>query len=204
MRNSFSAVFGAALVLFGAIFLLDNLGYIGSSMIFDNFWPIVLILLGIAIITRTGRSKWHEQDYQRGWQDSPPSTGKPSQDATGDYVSESQVFGDIHRQNSSKNFSGGHCSVVFGDIRLDLTQTDFLEGERILRISSVFGSVRVDLPANLEFCVRADCVAGSMQIKGDRRGGLVQKISVQSDGYVNASKRLLIHASSVFGEIKVF
>ncbi len=201
MRNSFSFVFGGALVFFGAIILLDNLGYLDSDWILDNFWPIVLILGGIALIGKRPRRR--ENHYVDSHTDAPASSGVAASATSGDHISESEVFGRIHRQLSSKNFAGGHCSVVFGDIKLDLTQVELLPGEQVLRLNSVFGTVRVELPGDLEYSAKVNLVAGGLNVKGDRRGGLFQNVAVRSSGFATADKRLAIIASSVFGDIKI-
>jgi predicted membrane protein len=201
MRNSFSFIFGGALVFFGAIFLLDNLGYLDSDWILNNFWPIVLILGGIALIGKWPRRR--DNHYADGHTDAPPSSGTAFSATSGDHISESEVFGSIHRQLTSKNFAGGLCSVVFGEIKLDLTQVELLPGEQVLRFNSVFGTIRAELPADLEYSAKINLVAGGLNVKGDRRGGLFQNVAVRSGGFATAEKRLTIIASSVFGDIKI-
>ncbi|HEV2140039.1 MAG TPA: DUF5668 domain-containing protein [Candidatus Dormibacteraeota bacterium] len=48
---------GAILVLAGIYFLLSNLGLL-NWIRGDVFWPLVLILLGVALILRRGRWWW--------------------------------------------------------------------------------------------------------------------------------------------------
>ena len=201
MGKPFSFIIGGALVFFGTVFLLDNLDIVDSAWIFENFWPILLIIAGLALIGN--RSKWH------GHYDAPGSSIPPSEFSSaahsmpGDHFYESEVFGSIHRELSSKNFTGGHCSVVFGDIKLDLTQVELSAGEQTLQFNTVFGNVRIVLPENLEYSVKANFVAGGVNVKGDRRGGVFQNIAVRSNGFTTADKRLAIIASSVFGDIKI-
>jgi lia operon protein LiaF len=200
MRNTFSFVFGGALVFFGAVFLLNNLGYIDSEWVFDNFWPILLILAGVALIGK--RPRWrqrHDQETNTNYS----ARGKVGEETSGDRIAESEVFGSIHRQFTSKNFTGGNCSVVFGDIKLDLTMVELMPGEQMLRFNSVFGSVRLELPGDLEYSLKATFVAGGLNVKGDRRGGVFQSVAVRSAGFATADKRLAIFASSVFGDIKI-
>jgi len=201
MRRSFSFLFGGILVLFGVVILLDNLGYVDSGWVFDNLWPILLILAGIALLGR--RSGWREYRYRQSRVGSSDSTGTTGQPTSGDHISESEVFGSIRRQISSKSFTGGNCSVVFGDIKLDLTRVELSPGEQALRFSSVFGNVRVELPEGMEYSVRANFVAGGLNIKGERHGGIFQNVAVRSSGFTAAEQRLAILASSVFGEIRI-
>jgi hypothetical protein len=48
---------GAALVLIGAYYLLHNLGLL-SWVKADVLWPSLLILLGVLMLIRRGRSWW--------------------------------------------------------------------------------------------------------------------------------------------------
>lgn len=45
---------GLFLIFFGAIFLLNNLGYIGWDiwLLFLDFWPLILIAVGLCLIFR--------------------------------------------------------------------------------------------------------------------------------------------------------
>jgi predicted membrane protein len=201
MRNSFSFIFGGALIFFGAVFLLDNLGYLNSDWIFDNFWPILLIVAGIWLLS--ARSKWGGFHNQENPMTSPSSHSAPSTDTSGDRISYSEVFGTIRREVTSKQFSGGDCSVVFGDIKLDLSRAELLPGEQVLRFNSIFGNVRVELPRDLEYSVKVNLVAGGINVKGDRRRGIFQNVAIRSNGFSTAEKRLAILASSTFGDIKI-
>lgn len=131
------------------------------------------------------------------------SPGRGGTSSGGEFISESQVFGQINRKITSKIFSGGYCSVVFGDIRLDLTEAELSAGDRPLRFSSVFGDVRVELPPSVEYCIKVNYVAGKVDVKGGRRTGLFQNVSIQSRGFTSAERRLTVHVSSVFGNLRV-
>jgi len=201
MRNSFSFLFGGALVFLGVVFLLDNLGYVDSDWFLGNFWPLLLIVVGIWLLAR--RSRWRHPSFETTTESSSSLSGSAAGDSTGDHISYSEVFGNIRREITSKQFTGGDCSVVFGDIRLDLTRAELAPGEQVLRFSSVFGNIRVELPRDVEYSVRANFIAGGINVKGDRRGGIFQNVAVRSNGYATAEKRLAILASSTFGDIRI-
>ncbi len=198
MRNPLGVIFGSALILLGMVFFLDNLGILNADWIFNNFWPIVFIVLGVAFLLR--KPTWQGRSSESSATSAQTSKGYSASSSTTDSIDDSEVFGDIHRQVVSKSFSGGRCSVVFGDILLDLTQSELLSGEQILRISSVFGDVRLQLPPELEYSVHASHVAGEIRLRGNRRGGLFQTTTYRSPGYGTSDKRLAIHVSSVFGD----
>ncbi len=201
MRNPFGVVFGSVLILLGIVFFLDNFGILNADWIFDNFWPIAFIVLGVAFLLR--KPSWQGRAYESAAPSPEPSKRSFEISSSEDRIDDSEVFGDIHRQVISKNFAGGHCSVVFGDIVLDLNQIGLLPGEQTLRISSVFGDVRLQLPPELEYSVHASHVAGEISLRGNRRGGLFQTTTYRSPGYGSSDKRLAIHVSSVFGDIDI-
>jgi Ca2+/H+ antiporter len=62
-------IFGAAVLLFGIILLLNKLGIISGS-VWGYFWPILLIVVGLAIIfgRRRMRDRW--------WNRFPPDDNK--------------------------------------------------------------------------------------------------------------------------------
>jgi lia operon protein LiaF len=201
MRNPFSVAFGVFLVFVGLAFLLDNLEILDAEWFIEQAWPFALILFGVFLLfwRKPGSSSANEAADIPERPDSPHGASSPK-----NFISASEVFGDLKIRSSSKDFVGGQCSVVFGDLKLDLKDIELNTGEHILRLSSVFGSIRIDLPETVEYCVKASIVAGTVSVKGDKRGGLVLSETIQSKGFVNAERRLMIHASLVFGEIKVF
>lgn len=195
-----SSVFGWALVIIGTLFLLDNLGYIDAGWIVDKFWPLLLVIAGIVALARKSGSGGSSQPRSP---IAPISPVEPSEGATNDYLNQTSVFGSVRRQIQSRQFRGGNCSVVFGDIRLDLTDAALSTGEQVLHLTSTFGSIRLTIPETMEYSVRANLVAGSISIKGERRGGLFQTVSVRSDRFITAEQRLVIEASSTFGDIRI-
>ena len=113
------------------------------------------------------------------------------------------MFGDIDMEMTSTRFGGGNCSVVFGGIDLDLTKVDLLKGENFLRLSGVFGDIKVKLPVDMALAFHGSLIAGEIEVRGDRRSGVIQNLTFLSPGYETAEKKLNIYASIVFGEIKV-
>ena len=50
-----SPIWGAILIALGAFFLLDQFGWIDFTEIFEKFWPLLIIALGIQILLRARR-----------------------------------------------------------------------------------------------------------------------------------------------------
>jgi hypothetical protein len=51
-------IIGVILIIFGALFLLQNLGYIAYDF-WNVFWPLVLIAIGVKIAMKRGEHHHH-------------------------------------------------------------------------------------------------------------------------------------------------
>ena len=52
-----SPVWGGILTGLGILFLLDQLGWIGFGEVFEKFWPVLIIILGLQILFRARRER---------------------------------------------------------------------------------------------------------------------------------------------------
>jgi predicted membrane protein len=218
MRNLF---WGFILVMFGILLLLDNMGIADFGEMIHDYWPLILILWGISILTRRGRRHRNYQEqpppqYQppspapdQGYQAPPPPPPPPS--AGGDFsftmesdvIHQSEVFGDTHISAHSQNFMGGSVSTVFGDCNVDLSKIKIAEGEHTLRVHTVFGDSRIILPPNSAVSISANSTFGDMYVKDQQKGGFSSYIYLNSQGYESATNKLKIVISKVFGDLIV-
>src|SRR5437867_10046801 len=101
---------GFILITFGVLFLLDNLGVADFGEMIHDYWPLILILWGVSLLTRKRKS--------------PPEvrSSPTAQPLDRELLHESSVFGDLFLSISSQNFKGGSLSTVFGDCDLDLSR----------------------------------------------------------------------------------
>ena len=56
LNGGLSMFFGVLLLLLGILMLLDRIGVI-SGPVWDYFWPLALVALGVAMIVRSKRNK---------------------------------------------------------------------------------------------------------------------------------------------------
>lgn len=188
MLNRGSAWIGIVLIVLGSMFLLDTIGVVSFHDIFHNFWPLLLVLLGIALLLR--------RDVSPAPPSGPPLTGA-------DRVDRSNVFGDIEATVQSQNFSGGVISNVFGDVELDASRSVLGRGEHELNISGVFGDITVKLPPGTAFSVHASLVAGDIRVGDQRQDGFAPTLNYETPGYATADARVRCKLSQVFGEIRL-
>lgn len=196
-RSRSSGLFwGGFLILLGVLFLLDRFNYLDVGEVFGTFWPLILIAVGIKLI------------LNRNTKQAPQSASATSSETEQLVISETsvrqtKVFGDVKMKIDSTEFNGGTVSTVFGDMEIDLSAAKLGRGEKILTLSGVFGDVTVHLPKSIKIAVRANVIAGDVQILQLKDSGLFVNRSFQTEGYETATKKLYISASQVFGDIEI-
>lgn len=204
MQNMPALVIGLILIALGTLFLFDNLGYVYAWDVVSDYWPLLIIITGLLMLIRGKRSQVAviseaSPGAARGREGSSIGVMDSS-----NFISQSEVFGDIKLDITSKSFSGGSCNTVFGDIRLDLSTTELAQGEHYLRLSTVFGDVKLDVPKDMEFSVQVSSFIGEVKIKGSKRSGFLQSHAFQTPGFTSANRKLLVIISQVFGDTKIY
>lgn len=196
MRRSGSLSVGLLLIVVGTLFLLDNLGYVNSEYLFENFWPLILVLIGVLLLFR--------RSYRApriGGISEKTATAFPESDS--DFLVRSALVGNIEVKVTSKNFSGGSCSVVFGNIGMVLREAQPQIGQSTLKLNGVFGSIRVEAPADIAIAVNSTLVAGHIEVNDQKKSGLFETIVFKSPGFDTAQRKLIVQASQMFGNISV-
>jgi predicted membrane protein len=111
---------------FGAILLLTQLDLV-SQEVRGYFWPIFLVIAGLAII------------FRGPWRNVPSGVGD-------DVVQASALFGSNELKVTSRGFRGGSVTALFGGVALDLRQANLDPGGATLTATALFGAVDVLVP----------------------------------------------------------
>lgn len=207
MRNSTNLIWGIIFIAAGIIFLLQNYGYIDAWDVVKTYWPLILVVIGLKIlwdVKQSGSAKFIGEPSKREWNRSKSGQSAYRSTITADFLSESNIMGDVKVTVESENFRGGSVNTVFGDTRLDLSKINVADGEHSLRISGVFGDVKIDTPQNLPIRVSGNTLAGDILIREYKKSGIGQSLSYQSQDYETAQKKLDISISQVFGDVKIY
>jgi len=128
--------FWAAVALFGALMLVDSLGIWGIDYgDVWRLWPLVLVWVGARFILlgRRPRTRRRKQDRD------------PEVIETTD-VNVSCGFGTTEQRITSRNFSGGAVSAVFGSAKIDLVDAGLAISSPRVDVSAVFGGVVFVVP----------------------------------------------------------
>jgi predicted membrane protein len=198
-RNNSGLFWGAILIVFGVLFLLDNFYFLDFGDFISTYWPLILVAIGIKILLDHRRQKTDSDEFDSS---EPVNTFGETSKVEG--ISESNVFGDINLNLTSENFRGGSVSNVFGDIKLDISNLKLPEGTTKIYISGVFGDVTVVTPKGVPLKSRLSCVAGDIGIRGSKKEGLFPKLEQTEDLYETSNSKLFISVSIVFGSITIF
>jgi lia operon protein LiaF len=202
---------GLILITIGVLFLLDNFGYASFGGLIHDFWPIILILIGLSLLMRRSESYRESSISASGDESGGPGPGpKETQNSShgfsssnSEQVSANNTFGDVNMVLTSKSFQGGNINTVFGEVDVDAGSVELAPGEQVLRVHTVFGRTRISLPKGIAARITADTSFGKLRVMDTYKNGIFQDIDYSTDGYDLAEKKLRLIVSQVFGDLRV-
>ncbi len=197
MARSRGKWLGFSLIFIGIIFLLDSTGELDIGDLFRSYWPVLLVLWGLALLARPRLRRVAA---------GPPAAGPapgPGRTDQAESLEGSNIFGDIDIRVTSPAFKGGSATTVFGDITVDCRLGGLADGEHSLTVSGVFGDSRILLPPGVALDITAHALAGDVSVLDQKRGGISASVSYTTPGFDSAPKRLRLRVSQVFGDIDV-
>ena len=127
-RDAAGRFWGGAWIVVGGGLLLNTLGLVRVA-IWELFWPAVLILIGLKLVTQT--------------------TKRRAEAAAGVTTSGSQVaiLAESNRSSQDAPFRGTEMTAILGGCRLDLRQATILPGEQaVIDVFALMGSVEIWVP----------------------------------------------------------
>lgn len=183
---------GVVFMAIGALFLLNNLGYI--RFWFDDLWPIILILIGIEIL-RLGLFKkkfrmgccgfqHKERENFKGW-----AGISDSNDVDKDYIDVSVILGGGKYTFMNKKLKGGTVSAIMGGCELDLKNAEMEQDRMILETSAIMGGIEVRVPTHWQVIIEGSPILGSMEDKTAKAE--------------NPTKKLILKGASIMGGVEV-
>lgn len=180
---------GIILLLIGGFFLLPHLMPLPGNFA-HNFWPGLLIILGIMIIFKRVFFRHHHSHKHF----TKHSTSEMKNDAG--FIVINNIFSGGKHIVPPTEFKGGKISNIFGGTELDLTQTTLASGTNVLDISCIFGGANIIVPSDWVVNVQVNSILGGFS---DKRS-IIRNATVASDG------ELIIKGSAIFGggEVKCY
>jgi predicted membrane protein len=152
-----SRVWGSALIFFGAVYLLNNLGFIHGN-VWNFFWPVILIVVGLAMLAR---------GFETGgmFTSMTSSAGFGSTSGDPNALAAWAVFGGSRRRFDTQSFEGGEALAIFGGINVDLTKAGMQKDEVRIDANALFGGVDIRVPETWQVVVRGAGIFGAYEDK---------------------------------------
>lgn len=171
---------GFILLAIGGFFLLPEILHIrGFSL--DNWWPLILIIIGVMFILRQqGHRKFSSKDEKSGM----------------DVLDDISMFGGGEVVVSSENFQGGKVTAIFGGSSFNLNKATLSDENNVIDIFAMFGGTTFIIPQEWNLKVEVTSIFGGFS--DSRKPGPETKI--------DHSKTLIIKGLIIFGggEVKSY
>lgn len=155
--------FPVVLVIVGVFLLLGNLGV--DSW---RYWPVILILVGGAIIF--GGTRRRSRKSKSNISENSTSTSGGSTTTTEGEVSISCTLGETNERVDSSDFTGGTVSVTMGNANLDLRDATIMNRPATLDVSLTMGGLNLRVPSDWVVAMEMDVTMGETEDKRTRIG----------------------------------
>ncbi len=156
-------IFGLALVLIGALMILDRLDIIYFNI--WHLWPVFIILFGYSLVRQAlGRKRAEDK-------------GLPDMMDSDSYVKGFALMGGIVRTSNSQDFRGGELTAVMGGCEIDLRNATIKGNEAQLEIFTFWGGVEIKVPEDWTVVVHVVPIMGGVEDKSrPPKGGTSKKL----------------------------
>ncbi|MFC2084610.1 LiaI-LiaF-like domain-containing protein [Bacteroidota bacterium] len=138
--------------------------FIGIGLIahFPEFWPVILIALGLYILIKRGGSV-------------SKSNGCCPPEVSHEYLNDISIFGGGKKYIHTDNFKGGKVTAVFGGSEIDLLDSNLAEGHYVLDIFAMFGGTTLLIPKDWKVEVKLVPILGGFTDKRKKDPNLVYR-----------------------------
>ncbi len=145
----------------------------------DVFWPSILIIIGVVLITR------HKRLHLPGVSDSESADG---------YLRDTSVFSGGAKIIKSKNFKGGTITAIFGGSEFDMRQVELNPDGAVVDVVTIFGGTKFIVPPDWNVVSDAVAILGGIS---DKRP---QKMNPDPK---DTGKTLIIKGVAIFGGVEI-
>lgn len=142
---------GYILIAVGGFFIIPEL-FILPYDFKKNFWPVLLIVVGLIVLFRAFPGKKREP--------SPPLEGNPME-----YIEEVNIFSGSERKITTDKFRGGKVTSIFGGSELDLSSCRLAEGNNVLEVFYMFGGSSITVPRDWTVINKVTSILGGFSDK---------------------------------------
>jgi len=174
MRNTGVLFFGGILILIGVLVLV---GAILDVNMWNYFWPLLLILLGLWILVRP---RW---------------VGRRGQ-------VEFLFFNNLRRKGAWQVKDEEIWSFL-GDVYLDMSGAEIPVGESVYRIYGFIGDVDLLVPPGVGVSVSSAAFINEVRLLGHKQSSILFPVDIASDNYETAERKIRLDVAFFISDVKV-
>ena len=172
---------GTILIVTGGFFLLPEI-FTLPLYLKRLGWPLLIIAVGLALLL-TGRKRTPFSPVQK-------TESGDGNDSFDDVV----IFGGRETFVSSKNFSFGKVTAIFGGAEYDMRQVNLQENGAVIDCVAIFGGCGFKVPPDWTIINEVNSIFGGVSDK---------RILSAPEIVPNPSKKLVIKGFTAFGGIEI-
>ena len=116
----------------------------------------------------------------------------------------SKFLGDMFIDCTNISLENIEVSMGIGDIEINLSNGQLVQGLNRLIISGFVGDIRVFIPKNISVFVHGSNFIGDIDIAGKHASGFGNNLDYQTAEYNTSTSKLYIAANNFIGDIKVY
>jgi predicted membrane protein len=161
-------IFGGCLTVIGAVLLSETLFHYELDI--WRFWPLVIVVFGILMVTKAFQSTGHAEQSAsgRGVRCIEPGQRRPGPRSrrarararrTRRY-NEVAIWSGIERRVASPAFKRADLTAVMGGIEFDLRQAGTDRGEAVIEVFAVWGGIEIIVPPDWAVSNKVTAIMG--------------------------------------------
>lgn len=176
-RNNTNLIFAGLLLLLGAGIIGRNLGYFSFdfSILWNIFWPLILILIGINILR------------------SEAFTEKGSL----------AIMSGIEKKRNGWKLTDKSYFALMGGIDLDLTIAEIPQKETTIELTAIMGGIEINAPRDINIICRNTSILGGMNFFHDDSGGILMSKEFERKADTDTNKTIYIYSRCIMGGIDI-
>ena len=137
-------------LIIGLLFLLSAWHILPSGIVFKLFFPVLLVLIGVNVLTKGSAQKKQFRDYTDAYNSDTPEYNA--------------IFGGQTITCSNEIFTGATLNSIFGGIDLKL-QNAYIQEDVVINCTTIFGGIDIRVPANVNVQVSGVPIFGGIDNK---------------------------------------
>jgi predicted membrane protein len=137
------------LISIGLFFLIDF-----PDNFRENFWPALIVLVGISFILQWRRPHHHDHFL---------NVGRDDKKST-DFIDETAIFGGRNISMVTEHFQGGKITSIFGGSKVNLLYAKPVDGCTI-DVAAIFGGTKIIVPEDWNVKIEVVSIFGGFEDK---------------------------------------